>query len=1190
MNILVDGQTFESAEINRGIGVYFKNVLNNMVKRSYGHNWFVSVGDARAIECLDPWVARQIKPIVSAVFSPGFDYERTVRYREGLKEIVADHAIDLYWNPNPFMVNVLFPDQSIGCPMYITIYDIIPAVMPVVDWSESVKKEYFRRFDVFRNESNIYAVCISKSTANDAKKYIFENIKTKVIMAAADSQSFYKKRERGGVDKEPFVLFTGGFDYRKNMDAAVEAFSLAVKEYPDNEALQNAKFYIVCNYDEASKDKFDKKLMGLKLENRVELLGFISNEKLAELYATADVFFYPSLYEGFGLPLVEAMQGGAYILAADNSSLPEVCGSHGLFCDAASVKDMADKLNTAFLNAAMESAEDKQARQRHALSFSWEKAADETLSYFEEINAASSERMRVAIVTPWPNQHTGVANYVYKLLPFLIKYFSVDIFVDDTVDASEWAEIKEGGLYSIKELPQRHREYDHIIYQFGNSSDFHSGIYRMARLYPGIGEIHDYILHHFFYHAYYLKGEKHIYADALEAAYGHEGRAHYENVDRGNCSPDDITYPMSHTISKMSYGTIVHNKWSYEQLNESSAFVIPHACLEKEAMPKQEFLEIKKNIKEKIRFKEGEFLIGCLGFVNYNKRPEQIVAVVKSLFRNGYRIRAIFCGQAADDRLERFIAKHNLQDVVVITGYIDKKEYEVALQMCDLVVNLRYPSMGESSGTLCETLKYGKPALVSDVNQYREFPDDVCWKVPLGKYETPVLEYMIEYLFLHKDVRNKLGENARKYADTVLRPEKIARQYYRTLQRLPKRAKTRDAITKPLALVIPWYGDNIRGGAEQACNYLAHSLTLAGVKVEVFTTCVKDAASDRGKNTLPQGTFVESGIVVRRFPVRERNVAAFAESNLKIYHNKPWDGHDEEIYFKEDINSPQMYSFIRERKDDYHCFIFIPYMYGPTYNGSKECPEKAILIPCLHDESYARMGLVKQCIERFKGVVFHAKPEADLAHRLYNLHFIKTAILGVGIDSDWIDQCDPARFRKKYDIHDDFILYAGRKDEDKKVDELINFFKEYKSVRPFSALKLVLIGGGEMDVDSSLRNEIIDLGFISPEDKRDAFSAASIFCNPSRLESFSIVIMESWLAKRPVIVSGHCAVTTQFCRETNGGFSYLNFYEFGECVDRLLANPDMAAAMGKSGFEYVTRHFTHKAVAEKYLRFIEDVV
>ena len=69
---------------------------------------------------------------------------------------------------------------------------------------------------------------------------------------------------------------------------------------------------------------------------------------------------------------------------------------------------------------------------------------------------------------------------------------------------------------------------------------------------------------------------------------------------------------------------------------------------------------------------------------------------------------------------------------------------------------------------------------------------------------------------------------------------------------------------KPIGLIIPWYGDEIRGGAEQECNYLAHSLTNAGANVEVFTTCVRDASCDRGTNTIIPGVYTESGITVRR--------------------------------------------------------------------------------------------------------------------------------------------------------------------------------------------------------------------------------------------------------------------------------------------------------------------------------------
>jgi glycosyltransferase involved in cell wall biosynthesis len=101
--------------------------------------------------------------------------------------------------------------------------------------------------------------------------------------------------------------------------------------------------------------------------------------------------------------------------------------------------------------------------------------------------------------------------------------------------------------------------------------------------------------------------------------------------------------------------------------------------------------------------------------------------------------------------------------------------------------------------------------------------------------------------------------------------------------------------------------------------------------------------------------------------------------------------------------------------------------------------------------------------------------------------------LGEGVDTDWSDKCDPAAFRDKYGVYDEFILYAGRKDIGKKTDELIRFFTEYKEKHPASALKLVLLGGGELPQDVSESDQILDLGFVSPEDKHNAFAAAAFF-------------------------------------------------------------------------------------------------
>lgn len=393
---------------------------------------------------------------------------------------------------------------------------------------------------------------------------------------------------------------------------------------------------------------------------------------------------------------------------------------------------------------------------------------------------------------------------------------------------------------------------------------------------------------------------------------------------------------------------------------------------------------------------------------------------------------------------------------------------------------------------------------------------------------------------------------------------------------------------KPIALVVPWYGDGIKGGAEQACNYLAHSLQQAGAGVEVFTTCVREASADRSRNTMEAGMHMESGIPVRRFRVKPQNLQLFNPANLKLYHGETVTLEEERHYYDEDINSPEMYQYIREHKDDYRCFIFTPYLYGPSYHGSRECPDNCIMIPCFHDEGYAHMRLTKEMAERMKGLAFLSGPERELAQSLYDLSGVHAEVLGTGIDTDWHETCNAARFRDKYGIHRNFILYAGRKDPGKKADQLLDFFCKYIGRNPKSNLDLVLIGGGHMDIPGEYQDRVHDLGFVSVEDKHDAFAACTILCNPSYFESFSIVIMEGWLAKRPVLVSEHCAVTTNFCLETDGGLYFRDYPTFAGTVDYLLGHPQVADQMGENGFEYVMEHFTHEMIAKKYLQFITD--
>ena len=192
--------------------------------------------------------------------------------------------------------------------------------------------------------------------------------------------------------------------------------------------------------------------------------------------------------------------------------------------------------------------------------------------------------------------------------------------------------------------------------------------------------------------------------------------------------------------------------------------------------------------------------------------------------------------------------------------------------------------------------------------------------------------------------------------------------------------------------------------------------------------------------------------------------------------------------------------------------------------------------------------------------------------------------MGIGMDTDI--KAAPDDFRRKFGINEPFIIYAGRKDEGKNVHTLIKYFSEYLK-RHDTDLKLVLIGGGSIELPHELvkNKRIIDLGFVDRQDKYNAQGAAEFLCQPSHNESFSLVIMESWLCGRPVLVHEECAVTRNFASESNGGLYFGNYFEFEGCTDFFLANKEKSRIMGQNGCKYVKENFDWDVIVSKYREF-----
>tara|TARA_B110001454_G_C12700390_1_gene426307 strand:+ start:543 stop:1718 length:1176 start_codon:yes stop_codon:yes gene_type:complete len=383
-----------------------------------------------------------------------------------------------------------------------------------------------------------------------------------------------------------------------------------------------------------------------------------------------------------------------------------------------------------------------------------------------------------------------------------------------------------------------------------------------------------------------------------------------------------------------------------------------------------------------------------------------------------------------------------------------------------------------------------------------------------------------------------------------------------------------------IIFVIPWYGKDATGGAEVQCKTLAEHLKESGLNIEVYTTCSKQFQGE-WRDDLKPGKYMENKIPVSRFRLDKRNKALFNSINQKIISLQKISLQEEKDFFENNINSKDLINTIN--KDSTSLFIFMPYLYGTTFFGSQVHPKRSILIPCIHDEGYARMNLVKQMLSKVGAISFNSLPEKQFASSLGKIS--KNKVLGEGIDF-LQNKIESKNFKEKYNLNE-FILCAGRKDKEKNTSLLVDYFCKYLE-KNNSDLNLVLTGKGTIDIPSQFSKNILDV-FLTREELNSAYSTATFLCLPSINESFSRVIMESWTNKTPVLVNSKCSVTKYFCLESNGGLFFDNYLEFEACLNYLLNNPDMRKKLGEHGFDYVKNNYQWNKVVQSYIDFFQTI-
>lgn len=413
-------------------------------------------------------------------------------------------------------------------------------------------------------------------------------------------------------------------------------------------------------------------------------------------------------------------------------------------------------------------------------------------------------------------------------------------------------------------------------------------------------------------------------------------------------------------------------------------------------------------------------------------------------------------------------------------------------------------------------------------------------------------------------------------------PADLATQVMRLLADTPLAADGEDRLhTGTIGFVSPRYGTEILGGAERMIRGWAEQLGQRGYRTEALTTCT--ARMDDWTNHYTPGVYDVNGVTVRRFPTDRVRGEDFHRVLDRANQDMPISRQDEHEFMRNNIQSSALNQYLQEHAGDYVAVVFGPYLFGTSYWGMQTLPDKAIMLPCLHDEPAARFGIFREMLEAAAGIFFNAYPECELARDKLHVTNPQYVVTGYGFETDG-PAGDAAAFRARHNLPEQILLYSGRLEAPKNVPLLLDYFIRYKEQHP-GRLTLVLAGTGDIVIPQ--RPDVVEVGFLSDE-LPDAYAAATMLCQPSVNESFSIVIMESWLQSRPILVHADCAVTNDHVVRSGGGYAFRDYETFRTAVDRVMGDPAHAAELGRCGRAYVEQNYAWDIVIKRFLGGIRD--
>jgi glycosyltransferase involved in cell wall biosynthesis len=389
--------------------------------------------------------------------------------------------------------------------------------------------------------------------------------------------------------------------------------------------------------------------------------------------------------------------------------------------------------------------------------------------------------LRIAYFSPLPPAPTGIADYSRELLLPLSELADLTLFAGDPAfvdhDLAQRFPVEALAAY-----PKRRWAFDLALYHMGNSP-FHVEIYQMALRYPGIVVLHEVILRDFAAYMTIAHGNFAAYAREIGYALGSPGYDLAWQARLGRFSPALQDVEFSRRLIDRCLGVIVHSQNAAEMVRAQNparpVAVIDQLVVRREAPSLRGLLPVS----------DQTTVFASLGEVNPNKQIDLTLDAFARLKQEGEDVFFLIVGATNPNiNLPKMIRERGLGEHVLWTGRVGPLEEFVGWSMAaDVVINLRYPSLGETSNAAVRALAAGKPLIVYDQGWTGELPAELCRQVP--PLDPEALYQAMQAMALQPDRRRAMGQAAAAYAARQLNPGRIAGEYKRFINRVVAAAR-----------------------------------------------------------------------------------------------------------------------------------------------------------------------------------------------------------------------------------------------------------------------------------------------------------------------------------------------------------------------------------------------------------------